>query len=317
MSSVRRHLKGAADINQIDANGWTCLHHAASGKHEAIVKMLLDHRADVERSDSLGETALDKAIWAGGENQVLEMLCAAGASANHADENRWCPLHKCAMQHNRKMVKTLLDHGAELESVDELGLTPLCRAVLNRSQPVVDALLEARASVEHTDNQGRSLMELAEGRSRVIWFALEKEMLLNRPRALEQIAKPEGTHSDSAGLRKQLVRWRSYADSDRLLDIFTEGLPDGMDPAEVGEFISTLEMDTNEYTKKRLQRCFVAVALGIDVLKIEGDPEHRQIISYKDTYDEQPTVWTIGFQEMKGRWVFAAPVPWRDSVWFQ
>lgn len=45
--------------------GWTALHRAAQNGHEATVRLLLNHGADVQARDIRGKTALNRAAEAG------------------------------------------------------------------------------------------------------------------------------------------------------------------------------------------------------------------------------------------------------------
>jgi len=74
--------KGQADPNQSSGElRMTPLMIAAKNGHAEIIRVLLDRRADLERRDFLGETAL---YWAIHENkkEVVEVLRASGANLN-------------------------------------------------------------------------------------------------------------------------------------------------------------------------------------------------------------------------------------------
>merc|ERR1719504_491055 len=67
-------LDAGAIANDADVSGSTALHYAA-GRSPAILRTLLDWKADAEKADDHGETPL---MWARGEKAV-QMLLEAGA----------------------------------------------------------------------------------------------------------------------------------------------------------------------------------------------------------------------------------------------
>ena len=73
----------------VDCADWdqrTALRAAAWGGHEEIVKALLQHGADVNRTDDEGRTALIAAAYMG-HSEIVEHLLDYGAEIDHADSD--------------------------------------------------------------------------------------------------------------------------------------------------------------------------------------------------------------------------------------
>jgi ankyrin repeat protein len=70
---LRKLLQPRCKIEIQDAEGNTLLSVAAASGHEDIVKLLLEHKADLENANQYGETTLDKAEEKG-HLAVIEML---------------------------------------------------------------------------------------------------------------------------------------------------------------------------------------------------------------------------------------------------
>src|SRR5271156_6649788 len=74
-------LKLQSHVDKKDSLSWTALYWAASSGHEAVVKLLLEHKADVNAKDSYGETALHGAASKGHE-AVVKLLLEHKADVN-------------------------------------------------------------------------------------------------------------------------------------------------------------------------------------------------------------------------------------------
>lgn len=64
---------GSVDINAVDENGATALHHAAAKGHVEIARLLIAHGADLERTDRKGRTPLMIAM-AQGRTDVVKLI---------------------------------------------------------------------------------------------------------------------------------------------------------------------------------------------------------------------------------------------------
>ena len=74
---TRLLIDGGADASTADSRGWTPLHRAAAGGHEAVARLLIDGSADASAADSGGWTPLHRAA-AGGHEAVARVFRDAG-----------------------------------------------------------------------------------------------------------------------------------------------------------------------------------------------------------------------------------------------
>ena len=142
-----------------------------------IVRMLLDHGADVNAQTRNGDTAIDGAAASGGLAEV-QLLLERGARLDlptHQKDlldgrsidgtNGYDALVEATSmyQHQPKVVSLLLEHGANPNAKSTNDLTPLGRASESGDAEVVGMLLKAGADVNAYDGFGRTALMLARG----------------------------------------------------------------------------------------------------------------------------------------------------------
>ena len=132
-------------VNVRDRRGETPLMHAGVYSDAAMVKLLLDHGADVNLASPDGATAL---IRAAGDFAKVELLLARGAKVDARSKMGRTPLLiAAAFPGNVKTVKLLLARGAKINDQDQFGDTCLTSASKRGDAEMVQALLEAGADV--------------------------------------------------------------------------------------------------------------------------------------------------------------------------
>ncbi len=104
------------------SNGTPLLQLAAEKGQLAMVELLVRHKADVNRADRLGMTALMVAAEAG-HVEVLDALIAAGADVNAPNKQGLTALMIGARKGQREVVAHLLSAGAKAELSDYSGRT--------------------------------------------------------------------------------------------------------------------------------------------------------------------------------------------------
>ena len=137
----------------------------ASAGDLAAVRTRLEGGADVDGTDSYGNTALMWASWMG-RDEVIQLLLAKGALANLEDKPASdTALTKAAFNGKHGAVKLLLSAGAKLDHQNKYGITALMNAAMQGHRSVVDALIRAGADVRARDQGGVTALHKAASKS--------------------------------------------------------------------------------------------------------------------------------------------------------
>ncbi|CAM9463650.1 unnamed protein product [Ectocarpus sp. 4 AP-2014] len=132
------------DVNQGDSAGCTPLMLATTNGHPRVVRILLNHGANMSIVDDVGSDALLKSAIEG-HSAVTKMLVKAGANLEAADVNGATPLHLAATCGNSEVMRVLIEAGAEIDSRRTTGSTPLCTAASFGHTSAVIRLIHANA----------------------------------------------------------------------------------------------------------------------------------------------------------------------------
>jgi len=139
---------------RLNRQGATPLLLAAKGAYPDMLRLLLDHGADVHATTVEGTTALmlaaGVAIFNEGDDAGTEaetfaavtLLVERGADVNAVDDNGETALHGAAYRGHNSVVQYLADQGAELDVANKIGWTPLT---------IADGVLYAEFFKQHRD----------------------------------------------------------------------------------------------------------------------------------------------------------------------
>jgi len=119
----------------------TWLYRAAEGGHKAIVKLLLDRKADIDTKADNGMTPL---AWAAqqGHEEIVRLLLEEGADPSLKDDEDSTPLLWAACRGKDAVVEQLLGlDGVDPNAPSNDGSTPLCWAACRGYDAVVKVLL--------------------------------------------------------------------------------------------------------------------------------------------------------------------------------
>jgi ankyrin repeat protein len=192
---VVKLLLKICEVNTIDGEGYSALHHAAdkghlavtmllsnakgvkvdiesndkctplwlaiANGHEQIVYLLIQKRAKFKiRDKASGSTPLS---WAAGNGHeaVVRLLLEKGFDANFKDFDSQTPLSRALWNGHEAVVKLLLENGADVDVMDYNGQTPLLWAVRNKHEALTKLLLDHGADVGSRDRANRTPLSLA------------------------------------------------------------------------------------------------------------------------------------------------------------
>jgi hypothetical protein len=116
------------DDYKLEKDDKTILIWAAYKGHEANVRLLLEHGADVNQASDDGRTPLICAAGAGHEH-IVRLLLEHGAEVNKADVYRKTPLICATAAGHGPIAQLLLKHGADVDQAGNNSRAPLVRAV--------------------------------------------------------------------------------------------------------------------------------------------------------------------------------------------
>jgi hypothetical protein len=157
---ARLLLEHKAEVDAKDEYGWTVLHRAALNGHEAVARLLLEHKAEVDAKDKDGWTMLHR-VALNGHEAVARLLLEHKAEVDARDEYGWTALHWAARNGHEAVARLLLEHKAEVDAKDVYGLTALHRAAWDGREAVARLLLEHKAEVDAKDKYERTALHMA------------------------------------------------------------------------------------------------------------------------------------------------------------
>lgn len=119
----------ASNVNDIDRDMRTLLHHAVLLNNAAAIQLLIEKKADLDVSDYLG----------------------------------WSPLHYASQKHYLEVAKLLIKAGVKINSIDNYGNNILWRAVFESKGrgDMINLLLSHGADPNQQNNKGISPLKLA------------------------------------------------------------------------------------------------------------------------------------------------------------
>ena len=199
-------LQAGGKPNVQDRNGNTPLHLASMGSfsggftdHAAAVRVLLEHGANLHRTNDSGETPLHVATHTGvgaAHADVIKALLAAGARPQQADGTGVTALQRFVRHgsDDGEIVALLLKAGANPDQKDSRGDAPLHAALKTGGSHgkanVVEALLDGGANPCVRDDRGYTPYHLADSRG-----------MTRSRQALDRASGFDASHAGASGCK--------------------------------------------------------------------------------------------------------------------
>jgi len=154
-------LANGIDKNERDIQGNSALMWVvASNGSEGLMDALVDHGADVNLQNFVGETALYLSCVHGFVDKV-EYLLENGANPNIETLDGATALHAAAVQGNVAIIDLLVQYGVHLNASDNEGDSPLHWAVREAKTEAIKRLIEMGANPDMCNDDGETALDLA------------------------------------------------------------------------------------------------------------------------------------------------------------
>ena len=141
---VRLLLEHGANVNAVGENGKTPVLLSISGNEQyRIYEMLVRHGADVRRGDFDGNTVFHVASASNCPKSVLEFFLSSGAPVDVKNNQGVTPLSVAVANKNRDHVLFYLKNGADCNLYDSHGSSPLTLALAAPSDDMLRLMVTA------------------------------------------------------------------------------------------------------------------------------------------------------------------------------
>ncbi|MFN7948988.1 MAG: ankyrin repeat domain-containing protein [Blastocatellia bacterium] len=141
LEMIRLLVEHGADLNGRDKSGNTCLMVAAANGRGEIVDYLIGRGANVRIKNYLGQTALMNAWDEIGKAEMSQRLLKAGIGINEQDNEGDTALMYAVRTGNEVKVRVLIDQGAKIKVRNREGQTAIDYAKLNNFTEIHKLLL--------------------------------------------------------------------------------------------------------------------------------------------------------------------------------
>lgn len=162
---VQSLITGGVDVNAKDANGDTALVVAAREGKTAVIKTLMDGKADPDIGDRRGTLPVTHAVQKG-HVETLDAMLANGASPNAKTPADFRPLESVirrmdTQNRGRETFDMLIKHGADVHQVADDLTTLVMIAASADNDYALGVLLDKKASVGGVSIHGQSALTVA------------------------------------------------------------------------------------------------------------------------------------------------------------
>lgn len=209
VETLKAIIECEADVENIDANGWTALHHACYKGDFNTAQVLIDAGANVNSFSNSKKSPIHLACL-NNNYTCLNLLLSRKAYIESITEEDCTPLHLAAKRGNLQCVEMLLTNYANIKAKDFRSWTPLHYAAYNGYPKVINYLLAYDADFEQLrdmrNSQHRKAFEICKDPKtkegfKIIWKASldgDLDLIRNLFREGHDINKPTQHNKNTA-----------------------------------------------------------------------------------------------------------------------
>ena len=177
---VKLLIEHDADVNAQDSNGWSPLYIACYNAYEHIVGALIEHGANARIECILGNTPLHAASRNSNIN-IVQSLLHCGVDISSCNVDGWTSLHRAVASRKIEIVKLLLDNGIDTEMITNSGKTAYELALTMRYYDIAGIIKTYKQQYIESNN-GETSQNVSNGLTEYIKAKkLQMTMLYNKP----------------------------------------------------------------------------------------------------------------------------------------
>ena len=165
-------VENGAQLDVTDTLGNTLLDRAISESNKQKVQWLIEHGAKITVENEYG--LLHEAVWINSKEIFLYLIDKGADVKKYVDKLLWVAING----DNTEIIQYLVENGANVNAKDNKGKTLLMYAIFNRANiKIVECLVENGANVNAKDNNGNTPLKYAVEKSKEV-DANEKDKIV-------------------------------------------------------------------------------------------------------------------------------------------
>lgn len=184
---VNALIEAGADINYVNKeNGATALIYAINRERIDIVKLLLQKGIEEINIDRNGNLPFQRACSVG-NMEIVKLLVNHGADVNYVNkENGVTPLICACSDGKTDVISLLIGLGANVNAVDKCGMTALKSAVMESHLEAVRILIDAKADIDLTGKWTAIMLAAVYEKFDIFMLLLDAETKIEEVKKLYQ-----------------------------------------------------------------------------------------------------------------------------------
>lgn len=154
---LRLLLDHGADVNGKDRYGWSALAHALTAGQWETFQILIKSGADPHLPSKNGIPLLISAVR-GGNIEAVRFFLKRKFDVNERDEDKQTALMNSEGVDDVSIAELLIKHGADINAQDKWGMTALIHVTDQKSRGLVEFFIKHRANLNIKDKAGHTAL---------------------------------------------------------------------------------------------------------------------------------------------------------------